>query len=221
LFAWRHHGEQTVYDRDARRRRPLAMHPWRSMLLRGVTDGHVAELSPDQRVSLSVAAERLADEFAGVFGTETIESFLATSYDQFADRAKFNHFLSSMAERFARQRLRALATVEGKITDTTPVVLFLCVHNPGRSQMALGWFTHLAGSAAVGWSGGSTPDVEVNSAALAAMAEIGIDITEEFPNRGRTRSFRRPMSSSPWDVGRRTRTRKRTAMTLTRLFEVR
>ena len=86
-----------------------------------------------------------------------------------------------MAERFARQRLRALAKVEGKGTDGTPIVLFLCVHNAGRSQMALGWFNHLAGDRAVAWSGGSEPGTEINPAAVAAMAEVGIDITGEFP----------------------------------------
>ena len=86
-----------------------------------------------------------------------------------------------MAERFARQRLRALARVEGKANDGLPTVLFLCVHNAGRSQMALGWFEHLAGDRAVAWSGGSEPGVEVNPAAIAAMAEVGIDISREFP----------------------------------------
>jgi protein-tyrosine-phosphatase len=62
-----------------------------------------------------------------------------------------------------------------------PTVLFLCVHNAGRSQMALGWFNHLAGDRAVAWSGGSEPAHEVNPAAIAAMAEVGIDISKEFP----------------------------------------
>jgi protein-tyrosine-phosphatase len=62
-----------------------------------------------------------------------------------------------------------------------PTVLFLCVHNAGRSQMALGWFKHLAGDAAVAWSGGSEPARDVNPAAVAAMAEVGIDIAREFP----------------------------------------
>ena len=122
-------------------------------------------LSPDQRLSLTMAARTLAEEFEGVFSAETIELFLATSYDQFADRAKFNHFLPLMAERFARQRLHALAKVEGKVTDGVPVVLFLCVHNAGRSQMALGWFNRLAGDRAIGWSGGSEPGIEVNPSA--------------------------------------------------------
>jgi arsenate reductase (thioredoxin) len=65
--------------------------------------------------------------------------------------------------------------------DGRPVVLFLCTHNAGRSQMALGWFNHLAASRATAWSGGSEPGVEVNPSAVAAMAEVGIDITGEYP----------------------------------------
>ena len=141
----------------------------------------ISELTVDQRLSLSTAARHLGQEFDGVFGEETIELFLATSYDQLADRAKFNHFLPLMAERFARQRLKALAKIEGKATDGLPTVLFLCTHNAGRSQMAMGWFERLAGDRAVAWSGGSEPGLEVNPAAVEAMAEVGIDITNEFP----------------------------------------
>ena len=86
-----------------------------------------------------------------------------------------------MAERFARQRLKALARVEGVGADGTPIVLFLCTHNAGRSQMALGWFEHLAGGRAIAWSGGSEPGDQINPSAVAAMAEVGIDITGEYP----------------------------------------
>jgi protein-tyrosine-phosphatase len=67
--------------------------------------------------------------------------------------------------------------------DGIPSVLFLCVHNAGRSQMALGWFDHLAGGRAVGSSGGSEPASEVNPVAVAAMAEVGIDIAYAAPKR--------------------------------------
>ena len=67
------------------------------------------------------------------------------------------------------------------MTDIKPTVLFLCTHNAGRSQMALGYFNHLAGNRGVAWSGGSEPGNEINPAAVAAMAEVGIDITGEFP----------------------------------------
>ena len=70
---------------------------------------------------------------------------------------------------------------QGDSRNTLPAVLFLCVHNAGRSQMALGWFTHLAGDRAVAWSGGSEPVAEINPSAVAVMAEIGIDIAQEYP----------------------------------------
>jgi arsenate reductase (thioredoxin) len=66
---------------------------------------------------------------------------------------------------------------------TKPAVLFLCTHNAGRSQMALGFFTALAGGRATGYSGGSEPADQVNASAVAAMAEKGIDITAELPKR--------------------------------------
>jgi arsenate reductase len=65
--------------------------------------------------------------------------------------------------------------------DGRPTVLFLCVHNAGRSQMAMGFFTHLAGEGAVAWSGGSEPGLAINPAAVEVMAERGIDISREFP----------------------------------------
>lgn len=62
-----------------------------------------------------------------------------------------------------------------------PAVLFLCVHNAGRSQMAAGWLRHLAGDAVDVYSGGSEPAAQTNPAAVAAMAEVGIDIAGERP----------------------------------------
>jgi arsenate reductase len=91
------------------------------------------------------------------------------------------HYLPLLAERFARQRLRALAKVEGKHAIGVPVVLFLCTHNAGRSQMALGFFTHLADDRAVAWSGGSEPASTINPSAIEAMREREIDISAEYP----------------------------------------
>ena len=140
-----------------------------------------ADLSIDQHLALTTAAARLAGEFDGTYGAETIERFLHSSYDQFATIGSIPNYLPLLAERFARQRLQALARVEGHHRDGKPVVLFLCTHNAGRSQMALGFFTHLAGDRAVAWSGGSEPGTEVNAAAVAAMRERGIDISGEYP----------------------------------------
>jgi arsenate reductase (thioredoxin) len=145
------------------------------------TEHHHPDLSIDQQLALRTAASRLRVEFDGTFGQETIERFVHSSYDQFASRASVLNFLPLLAERFARQRLHALAKVEGHANDGKPTVLFLCVHNAGRSQMALRFFQHLAGDRAVAWSGGSEPGYEVNPSAVAAMAERGIDIAGEFP----------------------------------------
>jgi len=138
-------------------------------------------LSLDEGLALKTAATRLSTEFAGVFGQETIERFLHSSFDQFAGKASMTRFLPLLAERFARQRLQALAKIEGLHDDGKPTVLFLCVHNAGRSQMAMGFFTQLAGDSAVAWSGGSEPDSSVNPAAIEAMRERGIDISAEYP----------------------------------------
>lgn len=142
---------------------------------------HRADLSTDQQLALHTAAARLCDEFGDVYGAETIKRFLHSSYDQFAGRGITPSFLPLLAERFVRQRLIALAKVEGHRNDGRPVVLFLCVHNTGRSQMALGFFTHLAADRAIAWSGGSKPGIEINPAAIEAMTEIGIDISREYP----------------------------------------
>jgi protein-tyrosine-phosphatase len=135
----------------------------------------------DQEVALRVAARRLGVEFHGTYNPETIERFLASSYDEFAGRATIVNHLPLLAERFARERLQALSRVEGLAADGRPAVLFLCTHNAGRSQMAMGFFAHHAGDAAIAWSGGTEPGIEVNPAAVEAMAERGIDISQEYP----------------------------------------
>jgi arsenate reductase (thioredoxin) len=65
--------------------------------------------------------------------------------------------------------------------DTTPSVLFVCVHNAGRSQMAAGFLAHLAGGRVEVRSAGSLPGDQVNPAAVAVMKEAGIDISGEQP----------------------------------------
>jgi len=147
-----------------------------------MTDSQFRDDIPLMHVmTLRSSALLLQKEFTGMFSAETIERFLVTSYDDIAARSTNDTFLALFAERFARDRLTALARVEGRSDDHRPIVLFLCTHNAGRSQMALGYFRALAGERAIGWSGGSEPGNQVNPAAIAAMAEVGIDISGEFP----------------------------------------
>ena len=134
----------------------------------------------EMRPLIRASAERLRTDFAGIFGEETIQRFMADSWESL-EGAKVAAFVPLFVERFTRQRLRALARVEGTSTDTRPMVVFLCVQNAGRSQMAAGWLQHLAGDEVEVFSGGSNPASQVNPAAIEAMAEIGIDISSEFP----------------------------------------
>lgn len=69
------------------------------------------------------------------------------------------------------------------MTTGKPSVLFVCVHNAGRSQMAQGLLTHLAGDAIQAHSAGSDPAATINPAAVEAMTELGIDISAQTPEK--------------------------------------
>jgi protein-tyrosine-phosphatase len=141
----------------------------------------IDDLSTAQKHLIRTAAARLQDKFEGVFGPETIERYINDSLDQLLPSSEVVSFVPIFVERFARDRLRALAKVEGKVISDRPSVMFLCVHNAGRSQMAAGWLRHLAGDRVDVFSGGSEPASQINAAAIEAMAEVGVDIRTEFP----------------------------------------
>ncbi|MDZ7732130.1 MAG: hypothetical protein U5R31_02625 [Acidimicrobiia bacterium] len=147
-----------------------------------MTTGPPSEaLTTEQRLQIGEAARRLAEEFAGTFSAETIERFIADSQARLESRARITTWLPVLIERFTRDRLRAPLGVSSFEWNEAPAVLFLCVHNAGRSQMAAGWLRHLAGGAVEIFSGGSDPGSETNAVAVEAMAEVGIDITAEYP----------------------------------------
>ncbi len=138
------------------------------------------ELTTEQRLLISQVAARLRHEFAGRFNAETIERYLTDSQQRVVQRAQFATWMPLLVERFTRERLKALARLQADDVET-PAVLFLCVHNAGRSQMAAGWLRHLAGAGVEVFSGGSDPGDATNAAAIEAMAEVGIDIASEYP----------------------------------------
>ncbi len=137
-------------------------------------------LDPITRSRLAPEIEALAAQFEGTFGLETIERYLAESQDHFGS-AKVQAFLPIFVRRFAAERLRALAQSTGAIVTGVPEVLFVCVHNAGRSQMAAALLAHHAQGRVNVRSAGSAPADEINPAVVEAMAEVGIDITQEFP----------------------------------------
>jgi protein-tyrosine-phosphatase len=137
-------------------------------------------LDPVTQHHINQAAERLADEFAGIFSQETIARYMAESQDLLGD-AKVNVFVPVLAHRFTRERLRALAQAEGILDKDQPEVLFVCVHNAGRSQMAAGLVKLRSEGRIHVRSAGSTPGDEINPNAIAALEELGVDMSEEFP----------------------------------------
>ncbi|HXY86330.1 MAG TPA: arsenate reductase ArsC [Gaiellaceae bacterium] len=137
-------------------------------------------LDPVTQRHVRRAAERLAEEFAGVFSEETIEAYIAQSLDLLGD-ARVSVFVPTLAHRFARERLRALAQAEGRIVKDQPEVLFVCVQNAGRSQMAAGLVKLRSDGRVHVRSAGSAPGDEVDPAVVEAMDEVGVDLGEAFP----------------------------------------
>ena len=129
---------------------------------------------------LSLAVERLCNDFPGIFSRETIERFITESSESLRN-ARVRTFVPLFAERFARERLKAVAQVDGTIVKEVPEVLFVCVHNAGRSQMAAALLDHHAQGRVHVRSAGSTPADEIHANVRKAMAEVGLDISKEFP----------------------------------------
>jgi protein-tyrosine-phosphatase len=141
----------------------------------------INDLSLDDQRSLNPALRSLTRQFHGTFDDESIEHFLVDSYERLAASSRNPTFLSVFAERFARERMQAMARVDA--TTTKPGVLFLCVHNAGRSQMAAALLSRDAKDKVVVHSAGSAPGETLNQAVVTAMAEVGIDISRERPRK--------------------------------------
>jgi arsenate reductase len=138
------------------------------------------QLDPEVRGHVNRLTEGLAEEFTGIYSRETIDRYVDESLKGLSG-ARFKEFVPLFVHRFARERLRALAQVEGKLTKEVPEVLFVCTHNAGRSQMAAGLLDKLAGGRVHVRSAGSDPADQLNPNVVAAMAEVGVDLEKEFP----------------------------------------
>lgn len=126
-------------------------------------------------------ASDLADDFAGVFGVETVERYVLESYTALLRTSTVRAHLTNNTIRFATDRLSALAQAKGAITRTAPEVLFVCEQNAGRSQMAAVLTSALSRGAVHVRSAGSAPAHELNPTVVEAMREIGLDLDEAFP----------------------------------------
>jgi len=125
--------------------------------------------------------DHLADRFDGVFSRETITACVEESYELLAANSKVTGFLPVLTEKFARERLAAVAKVDGLLPPAVPEVLFLCVHNAGRSQMAAALMEQLSHGQVHVRSAGSQPRGEIDDTVRSTMAEVGIELDEAFP----------------------------------------
>lgn len=139
------------------------------------------QMTSDLRLSLDGVVERLAARYQGVFSEESVSVVVDGAWEQFSRQATLRHpFMPALVERFARDQLRACAQAEGLIVKEVPEVLFVCVRNAGRSQMAAA-FAHRLGEGHVGVrSAGSEPGEVIHPTVIEAMTEVGLDVTEEF-----------------------------------------
>jgi len=130
---------------------------------------------------LARLADRLDDKFVGIFSKETVERCVKESYALLAENATVTVHLPALTERFVRDRLTALAQSEFKIVKEKPEILFVCVHNAGRSQMAAALASQLSGGAVSVRSAGSAPSDSIPDSVHEAMNKIGVSLDEAFP----------------------------------------
>ena len=128
-------------------------------------------------------AEKLAPTFQGVFGPETVRAYVADAYQRIAAEARIQTYLPILTGNIARDSLIRLAKQENIHVTTVPEVLFVCVHNQGRSQMAAALLDHHGQGRVHVRSAGSAPADSVNPAVVEVMAEVGLDISQEFPKK--------------------------------------
>ena len=126
-------------------------------------------------------ATDLAARFAGVFSAQTVSEYVRGSYSLLAERARITRYLPSLTARFAADRLSALAQADGLTTDGVPDVLFVCVQNAGRSQLASAILRSLAGDRVRVLTAGSEPAASINPKIIAALDEVGIPVGGEYP----------------------------------------
>jgi len=137
-------------------------------------------LTSDEEV-LHRIVDKLAGRFAGIFAAETVDRYVFESYTALARTSRIRSFLVPRTERFASDRLTALATAKGAIERTVPEVLFVCVQNSGRSQMAAALLKARAGERVHVRSAGSAPAEQIDPHAVEVMGRRGISLDEEFP----------------------------------------
>lgn len=123
----------------------------------------------------------LAKKYEGVFSGETVGRYVLESYTALLRTSTVKAYLVTLTGRFVKDRLTALAQTMGAAPKDVPEVLFVCVENAGRSQMAMALMAHHAQGRVNVRSAGSMPAAQINALATEVMAELDLDISQEFP----------------------------------------
>ena len=144
-------------------------------------DGDKGLLVPGHNRILRTIATELVETFSGTFTPDMVERCVFESYTALARTVRGAAKLPTLTAEFAADRLTALAQSQGALPHDVPEVLFVCVENAGRSQMAAALLNRRAAGRAHARSAGASPIERVYPHAVAAMAEIGVDLTGAFP----------------------------------------
>lgn len=131
--------------------------------------------------AIESVARDLSYRFSSTFSPETVSRYVAESYLLLDHRARVRTHLAALTARYAAERLEALASVRGLVLRGTPEVLFVCVQNAGRSQIAAAYLRHLAGNAVHVRTAGSRPAGAIHPRIIAGLAEVGVPVVDDFP----------------------------------------
>jgi protein-tyrosine-phosphatase len=123
----------------------------------------------------------LAYSYDGVFSRQTVAAAVYAARHLLEPTAKVTTYLPVLVARQAREQLMSAAQAEGRIAKAVPELLFVCVHNAGRSQMAAALAEHLSARRVHVRSAGSAPAGEVNPTVIKVLQERGIALTTPYP----------------------------------------
>jgi arsenate reductase len=141
--------------------------------------------TPPTTPALTAEYTRIVDDltyhYDGIFSRQSVQRAVEQARDTLGPAAKFPNFLPILTQRFARDQLLAAAQADGKVVTGVPEIVFVCVHNAGRSQMAAALATHLSAGKVHVRSAGSQPTQQIHPLTIQALAERGIELTEAFP----------------------------------------
>ena len=176
-----------LLGRDSRRSGPVRYRPTHDALVRfgslafGGAGPHEHVDRSEHGPILERITERLSVTFAGTFARETVARYVEESYSLLASRARVRQHLPALTSRFATDRLTALARAQGVSLHTTTDVLFVCVRNSGRSQIAACILRSLAGPGVRVRTAGSAPVARIDPAVVKVLIERGWEQIAEFP----------------------------------------